>query len=201
MRGSMPPDTQVLKRALRSELIAARAQLTPEERRDASELIAVRLATLEPFRQAATVGLYAPLGGEVDTATMVRTVLARGGRVAFPRSVAGERRLVFCACHPDELVRGPLGAHEPPPLARELPLTGIECFVIPGVGFSRDGMRMGRGGGYYDATLGGAPGAIRIGVAFDLQLRPSLPREPHDLTLDAIVTERDTLLLTRQVNP
>jgi 5-formyltetrahydrofolate cyclo-ligase len=67
------------------------------------------------------------------------------------------------------------------------------------VAFSRGGLRLGRGGGHYDATLALAPGAFRVGLAFDLQLRPDLPAEPHDLALDAIVTERETLTFQRPV--
>lgn len=193
----MTPDPKARKRELRAELIAARARLGAAERLAASEAIAGRLIALESCRAAATVGLYASLGTEVDSAPVARAVLARGGRVAFPRTVPGDRRLVFCACWPDELVRGPLGAGEPPPGAREVPLSEISCFVIPGVGFSRDGLRLGRGGGYYDVTLKQVPEAVRLGVGFAVQVVDALPREPHDVPLDAVVTELDTLLFPR----
>jgi 5-formyltetrahydrofolate cyclo-ligase len=198
MRRAMTPDHQARKRQLRAELIAARARLTTGERQDRSAAIAGRLAAFEPFRVTLTVALYAPLGAEVDPGPIARAVLARGGRVLSPRALAG-RRLAFCACPPGELVRGPHGAGEPPPLAPEVPLSGIPCFVLPGVGFSRDGLRLGRGAGYYDTTLAEVPGALRIGLAFDLQLRAELPREPHDVALDAIVTERGLLRFPRQV--
>jgi 5-formyltetrahydrofolate cyclo-ligase len=199
MRRAMPSDIQARKRALRSELIAESARLPPPDRQARSAAIADRLAGLPPFLAAATVALYAPLLSEVDSGPIAQAVLARGGRVVYPRALTGERRLVFCACQPGELLRGPLGAGEPPPGAGAVPLHDIPCFVVPGVGFSRDGLRLGRGGGYYDTTLAQVPGAIRIGVAFELQLRPELPREPHDLALDAIVTERSTLHFSRPV--
>jgi 5-formyltetrahydrofolate cyclo-ligase len=105
--------------------------------------------------------------------------------------------LVFGACEPAELVRGPLGAAEPPAGAAETPLQDVDAFVIPGVGFSEDGLRLGRGGGYYDVTLKLCPRAARVGVGYDLQVLPSLPRDPHDVPLDAIVTETRTLLFPR----
>jgi 5-formyltetrahydrofolate cyclo-ligase len=197
----MSPDLKARKRELRSELIAARARLNAEERQARSARVAARLASLAPFTEAATVGLYAPLGTEVDAWLLARAVLARGGRVAFPRGVPGQRLLTFAACDPSELVRGPFGAGEPPPGARPVPLEELPCLVIPGVGFSRDGYRLGRGGGYYDVTLKRASGAVLIGVGYDLQLRDQLPREPHDVPLDAIVTESETLLFPRQVVP
>jgi 5-formyltetrahydrofolate cyclo-ligase len=198
MRRAMTPDLQARKRELRADLIAARARLTGAERQDRSAAIAGRLAGFEPFGAALTVALYAPLGAEVDPGPIARAVLARGGRVLYPRALAA-RRLAFCVCQPGELVRGPHGAGEPPPLAPEVPLSSIPCFVIPGVGFSRDGLRLGRGAGYYDTTLAEVPGALRIGLAFDLQLRPELPREPHDAPLDALVTERELLRFPREV--
>lgn len=186
------------KRALRSELGAARARLEPEERRERSRTIALRLETVPAYLDAGTVALYAPLGTEVDPGELARRALARGVRVVFPRVAQGERRLVFARCDPAELVRGPLGAAEPPPSAPEVEPAEIGCVVLPGVGFSEDGLRLGRGGGYYDATLARMPGAARVGVAFDVQLVPALPREAHDAPLDAVVTETRTLLFRRE---
>jgi 5-formyltetrahydrofolate cyclo-ligase len=197
----MTVDLKARKRELRSELIAARARLTPGERQAGSAQVAQRLDALAAFTGAATVGLYAPLGTEVDAHPLARAVLSRGGRVAFPRAVLGERLLQFAACDPSELVRGPLGAGEPPPGARLVPLSDLACIVVPGVGFSRDGYRLGRGGGYYDVTLKQAPHAFVIGVAYAVQLRDRLPREPHDVRLQAVVTELDTLLFPREVTP
>ena len=57
--------------------------------------------------------------------------------------------------------------------------------------------RLGRGGGYYDVTLKQAARAARVGAGYDLQLRPTLPRDPHDVPLDAIVTESRTLTFAR----
>lgn len=193
----MTAETKARKRELRSELIAARARLSQEQRFAGSQRIADRLEAVERFAAARTVALYAPLGTEVDSGAIARRVAARGGRILFPRAIAGERRLAFCACEPWELVRGPLGAGEPPPGAREVALAEVDCFVIPGVAFSETGLRLGRGGGYYDVTLKQATRAFRLGVGFDLQLLAELPREPHDVPLDAVVTETRTLLFPR----
>ncbi len=185
------------KRALRAELIAARARLAPEERAARSRAAAERLDALPAFARAATVALYAPLGTEVDSADMARRALARGARVVWPRAVPGARRLAFAACAAAELVKGPLGAAEPPAAAREVPLHELDCVVLPGIAFSEDGHRLGRGGGYYDATLPLAARAARVGVAFELQVVPELPREPHDAQLDALVTEARALRFER----
>jgi 5-formyltetrahydrofolate cyclo-ligase len=193
--GATPSET---KQALRAELSARRARLGADERAAHALAIAERIDALAAFRDAGTVALYAALGAEVDATRITGAALVRGARVVFPRSVAGGRRLAFARCDPADLVRGPFGAAEPPPGAPEVDVAEIGCVVLPGVAFSLDGLRLGRGGGHYDATLEAMPHAARIGVAYDLQLVPTLPREPHDAPLDAVVTEARTLLFERE---
>jgi 5-formyltetrahydrofolate cyclo-ligase len=184
------------KRALRSSLLAARARLAPEERLRRAERISERLAELPALRGAGTVALYAALGAEVPSDPLLARVTALGARVVLPR-IAAARLLSFAACAPGELVPGRSGAREPPPSAREVPGAEIDVFVVPGVAFAEDGARLGRGGGFYDATLVAFPRAVRVGVGFDLQLVPELPRESHDVLMDAIVTEERVLRLVR----
>jgi 5-formyltetrahydrofolate cyclo-ligase len=185
------------KKALRTQLLAVRARIPPEARAEKSRAIADRLDALAPFRDARVVALYAPLGTEVDALEVARRAVARGATVVFPRAVAGARRLAFAACAPSELVRGPFGAGEPPAAAPEVAPADVGCVVVPGVAFSEDGHRLGRGGGHYDATLEALPSAARVGVAYDAQVIAALPREPHDAALDALVTESRTLLFPR----
>ena len=177
------------KRALRAAIVAARARLTPEERWARSLAIARRAETLDGVRAARTLAAYAALGAEVDPAPLVEAAAARGVRVVFPRAVPGDRRLSFASCAPEELQRGSLGVGEPPPGALDVPLDAIDAVILPGVAFTPDGHRLGRGGGYYDATLAAMPRALKVGLAFDLQIVPSLPFEAHDVRLDAIATE------------
>ncbi len=105
---------------------------------------------------------------------------------------------MFARCEPGALVRGPLGADEPPSGAPEADPADIECVVMPGVAFSLDGLRLGRGGGYYDATLKTMPRAARVGLAYDVQIVETLPREPHDAPLDAVVTDARVLSFPRE---
>ncbi len=185
------------KRALRAELIARRARLGPEERAERSRAVADRIEQLAAFRDAPVVALYAALGTEVDPAEIARRAIARGVRVAFPRAGPG-RRLAFAVCAPGELVPGPLGAAEPPAGAPALEPGALGCIVVPGVAFSEDGLRLGRGGGYYDATLRELPGVARVGLAFDAQVVATLPREAHDVPVDAVVTESRVLSFRRE---
>lgn len=185
------------KGAMRAAISAARARLTSDQRLDRSAAIAARVAGLDAFVRAGIVGLYAPLGAEVDTFGIARRALAAGKLLAWPRVLPHRRPLAFAACLPEALVSGPLGAREPPPGATAIALESIDCLLVPGVAFDARGGRLGRGGGHYDATLAALPaGRSRIGLAFEVQLVPEVPREPHDALLDAVVTELRVFVAT-----
>lgn len=185
------------KRTLRAELVAARAALSPAERAECSARIAQRVAALPAFRSARTIAAFAPLGAEVDGLACAARARALGIPVVFPRVRADGRLLEFAACAPEALERGPLGAAQPPPGEAPVALGEVDLVLVPGVAFSADGHRLGRGGGYYDTTLAAMPRALRVGVAFELQVLPALPCEPHDARLDALVTESRTLGFSR----
>jgi 5-formyltetrahydrofolate cyclo-ligase len=184
------------KRSLREALVSARRAVPPEERARRSREIASRLSTLDAFVRASVVALYASTGAEVDTAPLAEIALAAGKRVLYPRVAAGTRTLAFAACGPGALVPGALGTREPPAGAADVRLDAIDLVVVPGVAFDAQGRRLGRGGGYYDATLAELRrGTPRYGAAFEVQLVAAVPEEPHDVRLDGVVTE-DRVLLT-----
>mgnify|MGYP003590435843 FL=1 len=103
-----------------------------------------------------------------------------------------------------DLIPGYKGIPEPDPQlahARSLPANSLEVVIIPGAVFDRRGYRLGYGGGYYDRFLAlEAPQALRIGLAFDLQLVEHLPNEIHDIPMDILVTERQSLSWPRPVS-
>ena len=67
----------------------------------------------------------------------------------------------------------------------------VDVVLTPGLLFTRQGNRLGYGGGYYDQLLVSRPRLRTIGLAFSSQLVPNLPLEPWDRSLDAICTESE----------
>jgi len=183
------------KRELRQRLLAERARLPAADRAAAALGAAERLASLPAWAAARTVALYAPVGAELDTAEIARRARAAGKRLAWPRLGPGAQAMEFAACEPEQLVAGPFGTREPPSGIPALPPGELHLVLVPGVAFDAAGRRLGRGRGHYDATLAALPGATaRVGLAFESQLVPAVPVEPHDARLDALVTERRVLV-------
>jgi 5-formyltetrahydrofolate cyclo-ligase len=179
------------KPATRRTVLSRRDALAPAEREAATVRITDEVEVLlRRLPAGAVVGLYAAKGSEVATDEIDRRARMLGLRVAYPRVVDGQRTLVFAEATIDQLVvAGRFGLREPAVGAREIPVADIAAFVVPGVAFDRAGGRIGWGRGHYDATLGAAPAAMRIGIAFECQVLDHVPRDPHDALLHHVVTE------------
>lgn len=181
------------KQPLRQELIAARRALDPAFVQEASLAICRRIFELPELEAAQTVALYQALRNEIELRALWDALAGTGKRVLFPRIHPGTRVLAFAPVDdPAELTVGALGVRQPPP-ERDVPLEEIDAFVVPALAFDPAGRRLGRGGGYYDATLAAAPAALRIGPCLESQLRQRLPVEAHDAPVDLVVTQERVL--------
>lgn len=180
-----------MKQPLRSKLFAARKTHPPRQRSSKSARIARRVRALPDWPRAKTIMLYSSTPTEVQTRQLIERALAQGKRVCLPGHVGKGKRMQAFEVHSlDELVRGEFGMLEPMKVpGRLVAAEAIEFVLVPGVAFDRNGRRLGRGGGHYDRFLSRVKGR-KIGVCFEFQLMKEVPVEPHDMRMDAVVTER-----------
>lgn len=173
-------------------LLSRRDALTERERTERSRVICARAMELISGRcePGAMVAVYANKGSEVETAALDEALRAGGFRVVYPRVVDASRALLFFEVEIAALVATRWGLREPAADGVPVVIEEIAAFVIPGLAFDRAGGRVGWGKGHYDATLAARrDGALMIGLAFECQLVESVPRESHDVALDAVITE------------
>ncbi|MCL7464723.1 5-formyltetrahydrofolate cyclo-ligase [Phaeovulum sp. NW3] len=180
------------RRAERARLLAARLQLSGAMRARIDEAIAAALAAelaarLGDLRGRVVAG-YWPIRAEPDLRPMFARLRAAGAILALPVVETRAAPLVFRAWVPEvALVRGHWNILVPPPTARVL----VPVVVIaPLVGWDGAGFRLGYGGGYFDRTLAALqPRPLAIGVGYQGARLPTIYPQPHDIRLDAIVTE------------
>lgn len=180
------------KDEIRRELRARLRALSPAERADAAREVARRVWELPEVAGARVLLLYASLPEEVPTDDVAREALRRGITVVYPRCVTETRAMTLHALERlEELAAGSYGIREPHPACPLVRVGEIDAALVPGLGWDRAGVRIGRGAGYYD-RLFGDPGwrAFRCGVFFAAQKAARLPVDPWDAPLDAVVTER-----------
>jgi 5-formyltetrahydrofolate cyclo-ligase len=187
-------DLATQKASLRESLAARRKALTPLLLETRGLKVQARFLATPYYHRAKTLALYAPIRGEVPTRDILIAALADGKTVCYPLSHVHGRILSFRAITSEtELEPGRLGVREPNNSAELIPVERIDLFVVPGLGFTRDGKRLGRGGGYYDATLkAAAERSRRVGLAFSEQVVTEIPITPDDVLMDLVVTEAES---------
>ncbi|WP_456433633.1 5-formyltetrahydrofolate cyclo-ligase [Thermosulfuriphilus sp.] len=179
------------KKDLRKRFLEVRGGLSPEVRALASRKITESVLNWPLFRSVQVVLLYASFRDEVDTWGLFGEVLRLGKCVLLPRTFPTERRLRLYKIEDPErdLAPGYAGILEPHPGLSEAD-QAPELIFVPGVAFDCHGGRLGYGGGYYDRLLMDYPLAIRVGLAFSVQVVERLPLEEHDQLVDFLVTEQ-----------
>ncbi len=183
----MPPERAqgVDKEALRTQMRERIAAVKPLQRAMEEELVNAAIMAEPAWRDATTVLLYKHKGPEFSVNSLANAAFRDGKRVCFPR-VEGSGLVLHHVAAWTELMPGAFGLMEPPAAAPRVGPSAIECAIVPGLAWSKDGKRLGQGGGYYDRLL--PVGGACFGVGFDCQLLEDLPVEPHDQAVDRVVT-------------
>jgi 5-formyltetrahydrofolate cyclo-ligase len=181
------------KSDLRTAALAARDALSPEQRTDAAQALAVRKLPLK-ITPGTIVSGYSPIRSEIDPVPLMRQLAAQGAQLALPAVMARGKSLAFRAWSPnDRLMLGALGILEPSPAAAEvIP----DIMLVPLAAFDRAGHRIGYGAGHYDYTLAHLrklKHIIAVGLAFAAQEIVAVPALPHDVALDYVLTETEVL--------
>lgn len=174
------------KKALRREVLQ---RLKAAAAADSAQLRSAALREkLVPWLQNSglCVGIYAPLPHEVNLLPLLQQ---------YP-----QHRFVFPLCQPGNKLRfhevrdvkadmqpGAMNIPEPAPHTPAVQPEEIDILIVPGVAFTRNGERMGYGGGFYDRFIPLCTNAKILALAFDEQMVDSIPTEPHDLRIHTII--------------
>ena len=163
-------------------------RLPPDVRAEKSARLCEAIAESAAWQAARTIAIFAPQPREPDVEMLWSR--AAGKAIAYPRVEEGRLDL-YRVDSLYELLPGAFGVREPAAdPAHAVSPDALDLILVPGVAFTRDGARLGRGGGFYDRLLASLPAhTCKIGVCFDSQLLPELPVEPHDQHVDFIASE------------
>lgn len=180
-------DIRKWRRATRAELLQRRLDLPRAEKPRVRSLVGSLIAEHFPELRQARIGFYWPIKAEIDLRHLVRDCIALGAEAALPVVVEKQRPIEFWAWHPRmKMARGFWNIPVPAERDEVLPT----ALLVPLMGFDAAGYRLGYGGGYYDRTLAAMnPKPLTIGVGYGFGQLETIYPQPHDIPLDAIVTE------------
>lgn len=189
-----------IRQRMRKQVLAKRDLLGIRDRHEKSAAITERILSMPGMDSWETLFVYVNFRSEVETLQLIQRCLEKDKRVVVPLVDSAQSTMVALQVTDleEDLQPGYFDIPEPDP-AKTSRVDGkeIDVVVLPGSVFDIEGGRLGYGGGYYDRFLvNDAPQACRIGLAFELQVVPAVPLEPHDQRLDYLVTDERIIKTT-----
>ena len=172
----------------RRALKTARANIPEVERIDYANSITEQVLKLGEIRDAKAIFIYISYATEVHTHHLIKRLLAAGKILAVPKIINSEYMQAETFSSWEDLVPGELGILTP---ANAEPYNEhFDVAIVPGLGFTLSGHRMGFGRGYYDKWFAQNDVKHKIALAFEAQLVDAIPVEDTDVPMEKIVTEQ-----------
>jgi 5-formyltetrahydrofolate cyclo-ligase len=177
------------KELVRSEILRKRRGLSPDEISHLSHQVCENLFSSSLWPAKGKVALYSPIKNEVETRTIFERAIQDGLEVYYPR-IAGDEIQFHRVNDLKELKPGSFGVLESLKTSEKLSENEkLDLLIVPGVAFDQKGHRLGYGKGFYDRFLAKKRFEKSVGLAYQLQIKESLPHEDHDEKVDEVITE------------
>ncbi|KAK3609115.1 hypothetical protein CHS0354_007794 [Potamilus streckersoni] len=202
MNGTQTP-IKLAKAALRKEITTRLANMTDGERERQSDIVTQKLLQLPEFKSSQRVSLYLNMTDEIKTIGILRHLLALNHSCFIPHYSGSDMKMVQLKSWEDYLslpetnwkIKQPRDTDVRPDA---LETGGLDLVLVPGLGFTRKGDRLGRGKGYYDSYIrkcektGKRP--LLIALAFYEQICDTIPVTEMDRAVDVVLfPEKDEL--------
>ena len=173
------------KKELRRQIRELKRAMTNEQIDAASARLGELFLNCPQYKQAKTIYGYLPYNQEVRTVPMLEQAMKEGKRVAVPKCYGDEMRFIYM----DDLSKVEKGyANIPEPIADDPVADDKTALVLmPGMAFTKDGKRMGYGGGFYDKFLASEPDHPTVALCYDFQMVEDLPTEDYDIPVDCVL--------------
>jgi len=188
--------TKLDKKNLRGIYSKKRLEMSNSDFLKKSEQICKKVLALPQISTKKNFSTYLPTNNEVDTKILIDDLIAQAKTVLVPCYFKRSKDYHFSKfTNWHQLEKGPFGILQPKN-PKIVDSSGIEIAILPGLAFSKDGVRLGYGKGVFDKLLS-ITNALKISLAYDFQIIDEIPREEHDLLMDLIVTEKTIYKMKR----
>jgi 5-formyltetrahydrofolate cyclo-ligase len=183
------------KAQLRHRLRQILARMPAAVREQKSLQICSLLLGAEEYEKASVVMLFLSMSEEVDTTPILQDAWRQKKTVVVPKIAWEQKTMIPVVIHSLDSgfcidkkgLRNPIAS-------KPVPLEAIDLVITPGLGFDRQGNRLGRGGAYYDRFFASKElHALRWALAFSEQIADDIPRDKMDVPVDVLVCETEII--------
>lgn len=180
------------KSKLRKNILFERDEIEGELREYKSNKIFEKFIAFSDENNFSSIFSYIHFRSEVKTNKIIELLLIKKKEVSLPKTYIKEKIIKAVQIRNlNTLQVGAYGILEPEELKVISPKK-LDCIIVPGAVFDRYGGRIGYGGGFYDRFFEKiSKKTLKIGLAFDFQLKSKIPQEAHDIPLDIIITDKE----------
>jgi 5-formyltetrahydrofolate cyclo-ligase len=182
------------KSMIRKQMKESLSNLSKPTYEDYSYKIAQSLFVEENWKQAKVVGITISTPPEVDTYQIIRKAWDLGKQVVVPKCHPKEKKMSFRTLTEfSQLESVFYGLLEPiEEQTEELLPENIDLLIVPGLAFTKEGYRLGFGGGYYDRYLPDFQGDT-LSLCFHIQVVSHFPIKKHDIPVSKIITNKEVI--------
>lgn len=181
------------KKSLRNLLLEKRDNTSFDLMKIASGKIQKKLKKIYAYKNATKIGVYYPIGSEILTQDIIQEMISEGKEVFLPK-VVGKKLEFRKISNFSSLEKGSFDIMEP---KDDCPVdNNLDVVIIPTVGITPSGIRLGYGHGFYDRFLAENK-ATTISITLEKQIVKRIPKSDHDVLIDWIVTEDRTIQTQR----
>ena len=186
------------KNLIRESFKLIRNNLDSDFIKDKSAVIFKKFRNIVNINKFNSISVYVDFNNEVPTDEIIKYALKNNIKVSVPFLIDNHNmKLKYINDYDKDINRNTrFGCGEPFEYCKDCNINEITMFIIPALAFDEKCNRLGFGRGYYDNILKRNKNALRIGLAYDYQILPSIPKDNNDEILDIIISESKVITTT-----
>lgn len=183
------------KNIIRESFKLIRSNLNSDFIEDKSNVIFRKFKNMVNINKFHSISVYSDFNNEVATNEIIKYALKNNIKVSVPFIIDNHNmKLKYINDYDKDINRNTkFGCGEPFEYCKDCNIEEISMFIIPALAFDEKCGRLGFGSGYYDNILKVNKNALRIGLAYDYQILPLIPKDDNDEILDIIISENKVI--------
>ena len=179
-----------MKSELRKQVLQEMKAIPREQKQAIDQALTEGLLQHPFYQETNTIATYLSFPHEFQTQGLIEQALKDGKKVLIPKTYP-KGRMDFVVYHPQQLVKTSFGLLEPQGDLEVVDASQIDLIHVPGLAFTREGYRIGYGGGYYDRYLKHFTGHT-LSTVYPCQIRDFIP-EDHDIPVQEVLIDERNL--------
>ena len=179
-----------MKTELRKQVLQEMKAISQEQKQFIDKTLTERLLQHPFYQEAKVIATYLSFPHEFQTQGLIEQALRDGKKVLIPKTYP-KGRMDFVVYDPQQLVKTSFGLLEPQGDLEVVDVSQIDLIHVPGLAFTREGYRIGYGGGYYDRYLEHFSGHT-LSTVYPCQIRDFIP-EDHDIPVQEVLIDERNL--------